>query len=447
MNRALPSRQLGAVARPRVLVSSRRASTKTAPASGRDVIICSVARTPLGSFGGTLSGFTACELGAHAVRAAVERAGVESAAVEECIMGNVLSANLGQAPARQACIGGGLPHSTSCTTVNKVCSSGMKAVMQGALTIMANHAQVVVAGGMEVGSAPNARARACTRSPTYARQSYQSMSNAPFYLPKARFGYKYGAGEVRDGIVIDGLWDPYGNRHMGECAEICAAGLGITRAAMDAHAKESYERSIAATESGLFDWEMVPLTPPGAKAPVKTDEEVGRVKFDKIPTLKPVFRPQGVTITAANSSPITDGAAALVLASRAEADRLGLRQIARILSFADAEQHPDWYTTSPALAVGRALGRAGLAAADVDFWEINQAFSSVSLANIKLLGLDPARVDVYGGAVSLGHPIGASGARILCTLSSVLREKGAAVGVAAVCNGGGGASAVVVERL
>jgi len=388
----------------------------------REVVIVSAARTPIGSFGGSLVDVNATELGATAVKAAVERAAIDPALVTEVLMGSVLQANLGQAPARQAAKFGGLKDEVHCTTVNKVCASGMKAVIFGAQSILLGDNEVVVAGGME------------------------SMSRTPFYVEKARYGYRYGHGQLIDGIVKDGLTDVYHQNAMGNSAELCAAKHGITREQQDAFAIESYKRSAAAWKDGRFKDEVVPVTVKGRKGDVvvSEDEEYRNVSFEKIPGLKPVFQKDG-TVTAANASTINDGAAALVLMSREKADALKLKPMAAIRGYADAEQAPEWFTTTPAKAIPRAVEKAGLKMSDIQFFEINEAFSVVALANMQLMKLDPARVNVHGGAVSLGHPLGCSGARILVTLINVLRQNKARYGAAGICNGGGGASAMVIE--
>lgn len=390
----------------------------------KEVYIISAARTPIGSFGGSLSGFTATQLGAFAIKAAVERAGIRPEDVQEIYMGNVLSANLGQAPATQAARYAGLPDIPS-TTVNKVCASGTKAIMLAAQSIALGDQDIIVAGGME------------------------SMSNVPFYLDKARNGYRLGHGQITDGLVKDGLWDVYNDYHMGSAAELCASDCNISREEQDAYAIESYKRSQAAIAAGRFAAEIVPVEVKDRKGDVtlvSVDEEAGAVKFDKIPSLKPVFKKEG-TVTAANASTLNDGAAALVLMSREKAEELGLKPIARILGFADAQQAPEYFTTAPSKAIPRALANAGISADTVDYYEINEAFSVVALANNQALNLDPEKVNINGGAVSLGHPLGASGARIVVTLLNVLEQKGGKIGVAGICNGGGGASAIVVENL
>ncbi len=389
-----------------------------------EVYIISAVRTAIGSFGGSLAGLSATQLGAAAIKGAIEKAGVKPADVQEVYMGNVLSANLGQAPATQAAKFAGLPDVPS-TTINKVCASGTKAIMLAAQSIALGQNEIIVAGGME------------------------SMSNVPYYLDKARTGYRLGNGTLTDGLVKDGLWDVYNDYHMGSAAELCAAECGISREEQDAFAVESYTRSQAAQKDGRFKDEIVPVELKDRKGEVSLfadDEEVHAVKFDKIPALKPVFKKEG-TVTAANASTLNDGAAALVLMSKQKADELGLKPLARILSYADAQQAPEWFTTAPSKAIPRAIERAGITAEQVDYYEINEAFSVVSLANNKELNLDAAKVNVNGGAVSMGHPLGASGARIVVTLVHVLKQNRGKIGVAGSCNGGGGASALVIENL
>jgi acetyl-CoA C-acetyltransferase len=389
----------------------------------KEVYIISAARTPLGSFGGALSSLSATRLGAEAIKAAVERARIDPAAVQEVFMGNVLSANVGQAPATQAAVFAGLPTNIPSTTVNKVCASGMKAVMLAAQTIMTGDNDIVVAGGME------------------------SMSNVPYYLDKARNGYRLGNGTIIDGLVKDGLTDVYHNYHMGNAAELCAKDCNISREDQDAYAIESYKRSAAAYEKGNFKDEIVPVSiqQKGKEALViNEDEEYRKINFDKVSTLKPVFDKEG-TVTAANASTLNDGAAALVLMSKEKAESLGLKPLARIRGFADAQQAPELFTTSPSKALPKAIEKAGLKPSDIDYYEINEAFSVVSIANNRALNLDPARVNINGGAVSLGHPLGASGARIIVTLINVLKQQGGRYGAAGICNGGGGASAIVIE--
>ncbi|TDQ19265.1 acetyl-CoA C-acetyltransferase [Algoriphagus boseongensis] len=391
----------------------------------KEVYIVSAVRTPIGSFGGKLSGFTAIELGSIAIKGALAKAGVASEAVNEVFMGNVISANLGQAPARQAAIGAGIGYNVPCTTVNKVCASGMKAVMLAAQTIMLGINDVVVAGGME------------------------SMSNVPFYVPKARFGYKYGNAELVDGLVKDGLFEVYYKFPMGNCAENTAKEMNISREEQDAYAIQSYKRSAEAWEKGMFKDEIVPVEMIGRKGEtilIDEDEEFKNVIFDKIPSLKPVFDKNG-TVTAANASTMNDGASALILVSKEKAEELGLKPVAKILGFADAATDPLWFTTAPALAIPKALKHAGISPEEVSYYEINEAFSAVALANQKELNLDNDKLNVFGGAVSLGHPLGASGARIITTLNSVLHQKAGQIGVAGICNGGGGASAMVIEKM
>ena len=391
----------------------------------KEVYIVSAVRTPIGSFGGKLSSLSATDLGAQAIKGALGRAGVEGSHVEEVFMDNVVSANLGQAPARQAAVAAGLGYNVPCTTINKVCSSGMKAAMFGAQSIMLGQRDVVVAGGME------------------------SMSNIPFYVPNARFGYKYGNGELVDGLVRDGLFEVYYKFPMGNCADNTAKEMGITREQQDEYAINSYKRSADAWQRGAFKNEVIGVEVPqrrGDALVIDHDEEYTNVKFEKIPELRPVFAKDG-TVTAANASTINDGAAAMVLMSKEKVEELGVKPLARIIGFGDAAQDPIWFTTSPALAIPNALKMAGMQQSSVDYYEINEAFSAVALANIQKLNLDADRVNVNGGAVALGHPLGASGARIMATLLNVLEQKDASVGVAGICNGGGGASAIVLERL
>jgi len=390
----------------------------------KEVVIISAVRTPIGSFGGALASLSATELGAIALKGALEKAGVAPTEVEQVIMGNVISANLGQAPARQAAKKAGLPDTVECTTVNKVCASGSKAIMFAAQAIMLGQADVILAGGME------------------------SMSNVPYYLDKARFGAKYGHGQMIDGLMKDGLWDPYHDYAMGNAADATAKHYNISREEQDAFAIESYTRSANAAKAGKKTEEIIPVTieSRGKTTVVSDDEEYTKVDFAKVPGLRAAFTKDG-SVTAANASTLNDGAAAVLLMSREKAEALGLKPIGRILGFADAEQAPEWFTTSPSLAIPKALKNAGKTAEDVDFYEINEAFSVVSLANNKLLNLEGSKVNVYGGAVSLGHPLGASGARIVTTLMSVLKNEGGKIGVTGICNGGGGASAIVVEAL
>lgn len=390
-----------------------------------DVFVVSMARTPLGSFGGSLAGLTATELGAKAIKGALAKINLDPSHVEEVYMGNVVSSNLGQAPARQAALYAGLPKETICTTVNKVCASGMKAASLATQAIRLGDASVVVAGGME------------------------NMSQIPFYLPKARYGYGYGNGEVVDGLVQDGLTDAYDRIAMGVCGDRTAAKHDITREQQDEFAIRSYQRSADATEKGYLKAEIVEVEIPQRKGDpivMKEDEEFKKVKFDKIPTLRPVFTPEG-SVTAANASTINDGGVALVLASGSKVKELGLKPLARVVAYADAEQEPVWFTTTPIAASRKVLKKAGLRLDDIDFFEVNEAFSVVVLAYMKELGLDADKVNVFGGAVSLGHPLGVSGARIMGTLINVLHQKQGKYGLAAICNGGGGASAVILERM
>jgi acetyl-CoA C-acetyltransferase len=388
----------------------------------KTIFIAGVARTPLGSLNGTLASLTAPQLGAIAIKAALERAGISPEKVNEVFMGNVVSAGIGQAPAQQASIYAGLPTNIPCTTVNKVCASGMKAIMLGAQSIMNGDNEIVVAGGME------------------------SMSNIPYYLEKARTGLRLGHGQVTDGIIKDGLWDPYNNYHMGEAGELCSREYKVTREDQDKFAKESYTRTIKAYEKGYFNRELVPVVIEG-KMPktITEDEEYRKVNFDKMPTLKPAFRKEG-TITAANASKINDGAAAVVLVSEEKLRELGIRPVARIISFADASQSPEWFTTTPIRAMNNALAKAGMQMADMDYAEINEAFSCVPIVNAKEMKIPMDKLNIWGGAVSMGHPIGCSGARITITLSSILHEMKGRFGIAGICNGGGGASAIIISR-
>jgi acetyl-CoA C-acetyltransferase len=393
--------------------------------SMKEVYIVSAVRTPIGAWGGVLKDFSATKLGAIAIKAALERAGVKPEEVNEVLMGCVMQANLGQAPARQASRFAGIPDNVPCTTVNKVCASGMKAIMQGAQSIMLGDNDVVVAGGME------------------------SMSNVPFYNEHQRWGFKYGNVTLIDGLAKDGLTDVYHNYAMGNAADYCARECNITREEQDAFAVESYKRSQAAWNEGRFDAEIVPVEVPQKKGdPIKfsKDEEPWNVKFEKIPELKPAFSKDG-TVTAANASTMNDGAAAVVLVSKEKAEELGLKPLAKIIGYADAEQAPEWFTTSPSIAVPKAVAKAGLKMEDIDYVELNEAFSVVGIVNTQKLHLDAAKVNVNGGAVSIGHPLGASGARITITLLSVLQQNNAKYGVAGICNGGGGASALVIERV
>ncbi len=390
-----------------------------------EVVITSFARTPIGSFLGELSSLPATRLGSIAITAALERGpGLAPEQVDEVIMGHVLTAGVGQAPARQAALGAGLPEGVETLTVNKVCGSGLKAVMLAAQAIQSGGAEVIVAGGME------------------------SMSNVPHYLNGLRPGVKMGHQNLVDGMIHDGLWNVYNQVHMGSCAEMCARELGIARERQDEYTVRSYKRALAAQDGGIFDKELVPVEVPQRKGDplvVNKDEEPGRVNFDKIPILKPVFEKDG-TITAANASTINDGAAAVVVMSRSRAQELGLQPVARIVGQASAAQAPEWFTTAPAKAIGKVLDKTGLSLDDIDLFEINEAFAVVALAAIDELGLDPNKVNIHGGAVALGHPIGASGARVLVTLLSAMEQRDARRGLAALCIGGGEAAAVVVER-
>jgi acetyl-CoA C-acetyltransferase len=390
----------------------------------KEVYIVSATRTAIGSFGGGLSSLSATQLGAAIIKSAVEKAGLRTEQVQEVYMGNVMSANVGQAPATQAAIFAGLPYLPA-TTVNKVCASGMKAIMLAAQSIQLGQNDIVVAGGME------------------------SMSNVPYYLDKARNGYRLGNGQLIDGLVKDGLWDVYNDYHMGSAAELCAEECKISREDQDAFAVESYKRAQKAQADGKFKNEITPVELKDKKGEVTLfaiDEEPAAVRFDKIPTLKPVFKKEG-TVTAANASTLNDGAAAVVLMSKEKTDELGIKPLARIVSYADAQQAPEWFTTAPSKAIPLALHRADLSSDQIDYFEINEAFSVVSIANNHQLKLDPAKVNVNGGAVSIGHPLGASGARIIVTLLHVLQQNGGKFGAAAICNGGGGASAMVIENL
>jgi acetyl-CoA C-acetyltransferase len=390
----------------------------------KDVFICSAVRTPMGSFMGAFTNISATELGSIAIKAAVERASVDNASIDEVFMGNVLQAGVGQAPARQAALGAGLGNNVPCTTVNKVCASGMKAIMLGAQSIIAGDNHMVVVGGME------------------------NMSQTPHYV-HGRNGTKFGNITQLDGITKDGLLDVYSKVPMGNCAELCAKEHNITREEQDAFAIESYRRAAAAWDTGKFNSEIVGVPIPQRKGDpiiVNKDEEFTNVFLDKIPGLKPAFDKEG-TITAANASTLNDGASALVLASAEAVEKYGLKPIAKLLSYADAAHAPEWFTTAPSLAVPKALEKAGLTVNDVDFWELNQAFSVVGIANARILGLDASKVDVNGGAVALGHPLGNSGSRIVVTLIHVLKQNQAKLGGAGICNGGGGASALLIENI
>lgn len=390
----------------------------------KEVVIVSATRTPIGSFGGSLNQFSATQLGGFAIKAAVEKAGLKPEDIEEVYMGNVLSANLGQAPATQAAKFAGLPDLPA-TTINKVCASGTKAIMLAAQSIANGDHEIMVAGGME------------------------SMSNVPYYLDKARNGYRLGHGQLTDGLVKDGLWDVYNDYHMGSAAELCASECNISREDQDKFAIESYKRAQSAQTEGKFAVEITSIEVKDRKGEttlIDTDDEPTAVKFEKIPGLKPVFKKDG-TVTAANASTLNDGAAALVLMSADKAKEMGIKPLAKILAYADAQQAPEWFTTSPSKAIPLALQKANIDIKDVDYFEINEAFSVVSIANNQLLELSNDKVNINGGAVSLGHPLGASGARIVVTLLSVLEQNNGKIGVAGICNGGGGASAIVIEKI
>lgn len=391
----------------------------------RNVVIVEAKRTPIGAFGGNLSSFTAPELGASAILEVVRSAGISQDKVQEVVMGNVLSAGIGQAPARQAALKAGLSKLTPATSVNKVCASGMKAIMIAFDQIRLGDADIIVAGGME------------------------SMSNVPYYLPNQRFGSKYGHVQTEDGILKDGLWDVYNNFAMGNAAEICAKECNISRDQQDEYAILSYKRAMKAHENGYFKDELIKMNVKDRKGNVTEilkDEELERVNFDKIPSLRPVFDKEG-TVTAANASSINDGAAAVLLMSEEKAQELGMKPLARIISHASAAKAPEWFTTAPADAIPIALKKAGVTKNEIDLFEINEAFSVVALANNQILELDPEKVNIRGGAVSIGHPIGCSGARIVVTLVHALKQTGGRLGCAGICNGGGGASALVIERL
>jgi len=388
------------------------------------VYIVSAVRTPIGSFGGMLKDFTATRLGALSIREAISRIGIPIEEVNDVLMGSVLQANLGQAPARQAAKFAGLPDNVNCTTVNKVCASGMKSIVFGAQNILLGDSEVVVAGGME------------------------SMSNVPFYSDQMRWGNKYGNSLLIDGLAKDGLIDVYDGKAMGNAAELCASTCGISREEQDVFAIESYRRAQSAWKTGKFKDEVIALDIQKKAETIRfeQDEEPFNVKFEKIPLLKPSFQKDG-TVTAANASTMNDGAAVMILVSEEKLKQLGLKPLARILSYADAEQSPEWFTTSPAIAVPRAVNKAGLKMEDISYWELNEAFSVVGIENSRRMQLDPSTVNIHGGAVALGHPLGCSGARILVTLLYILREQKARFGAAGICNGGGGASAVVIENL
>jgi len=390
----------------------------------RDVVIVAATRTPIGSFGGSLASLSAPQLGAIVIKSAIQKAGIKPEQVQEIYMGNVLSANIGQAPATQAAVFAGLPFLPA-TTINKVCASGMKAIMLAAQSIALGQNEIVIAGGME------------------------SMSNVPYYLDKARNGYRLGNGQLIDGLIKDGLWDVYNDYHMGSAAELCAVDCKVSREEQDAFAIESYKRAQASQNEGKFKAEITPVELKDKKGEITfftDDEEPKAVMFDKIASLKPVFKKEG-TVTAANASTLNDGAAALVLMSADKAAEMGIKPLAKVVSYADAQQAPEWFTTAPSKAIPLALHRAGLSSTQIDYFEINEAFSVVSIANNRLLDLNAANVNVNGGAIALGHPLGASGARIIVTLLHVLQQNNGKFGAAGICNGGGGASAMVIENL
>ena len=391
----------------------------------KEVVIVSAVRTPIGSFGGSLSTISATKLGSIAIKGAIEKAGIDKNIVDEVFMGNVLQANLGQAPARQSAIFAGLSENVPCTTINKVCSSGLKSIMLASQTIMCGDNDVVVAGGME------------------------NMSNVPHYFAKGRYGQKLGDMKLVDGMVKDGLTDVYGNVHMGLCAEKCATDNNISREEQDAFAIESYKRSAESWANGKFKNEVIPVEVPqrrGENIIISEDEEYKNVKLEKIPNLRPVFDKEG-TITAANASTLNDGASALILMSLEKANELGVKPLAKIISYADAAQEPEWFTTAPSKALPIAISKSGLTKDNIDFFELNEAFSVVGLANMKILDLNPKIVNVNGGAISLGHPLGNSGSRIIVSLINVLKQNNGKIGAAGICNGGGGASAMIIELM
>ncbi|MBI9035611.1 MAG: acetyl-CoA C-acyltransferase [Bacteroidales bacterium] len=391
----------------------------------KEIYIVAAARTPIGSFGGSLSQLSATKLGAAAISGAISKSGIDSSIIDEVFFGNVLSANVGQAPARQAALFAGIPNTVPCTTINKVCASGMKSIMLGAQTIIAGDNETVLAGGME------------------------SMSNVPHYIDVVRKGQKLGHSQLTDGMIKDGLWDVYNDYHMGNAGELCAKDCEITREQQDALAVESYKRSQTAHEKGIFKSEIVDVKIPQRKADpliINEDQEIYNVKFEKIPSLRPVFKKDG-TVTAANASTINDGAAALILMSKEKAEKEGLKPIAKIIAYADAAHEPEWFTTAPVKAMNKALEKSGLSKKDIDIFEINEAFAVVSLVAIKKMDLDQAKVNIYGSGVSLGHPLGATGARIVVTLINALHQENKHYGMASLCNGGGGASAIILERM
>ena len=391
----------------------------------KEVVIVSAVRTPIGSFGGSLSSISATKLGSIAIKGAIKKAGIDKNIVDEVFMGNVLQANLGQAPARQAALFAGLSEKIPCTTINKVCSSGLKSIMLASQTIMCGDNDVVIAGGME------------------------NMSNVPHYFAKGRNGQKLGDMKLVDGMVKDGLTDVYGNVHMGLCAEKCASDNNISREEQDAFAIESYKRSAESWANGKFTNEVIPVEVPqrrGENIIISEDEEYKNVKLDKIPNLRPVFDKDG-TITAANASTLNDGASALVIMSLEKANELAIKPLAKIISYADAAHEPEWFTTAPSKALPIAISKSGLIKDNIDFYELNEAFSVVGLANMKILDLNPKNVNVNGGAISLGHPLGNSGSRIIVSLINVLKQNNGRIGAAGICNGGGGASAMIIELM
>ena len=391
----------------------------------KEVVIVSAVRTPIGSFGGALSSVSATKLGAAAIQGAIKKAKIENNIIDEVFMGNVLQANLGQAPARQAAIFAGIAENVPCTTVNKVCASGMKSIMLAAQTIMCGDNNVVIAGGME------------------------NMSSVPHYFQQGRTGQKLGDMKLIDGMVKDGLTDVYSRTHMGLCAETCAKEMKISREEQDTFAIDSYNKSAKSWQEKRFSEEIIPVEVPqrrGDTIIVSEDEEYKNVRMEKIPNLRPVFDKEG-TITAANASTLNDGASALVLMSAEKAKELNIKPLAKIISYADAAQEPEWFTTAPAKALPIALSKAGISKNDVDYFELNEAFSVVGLANIKMLDINADKVNVNGGAVSLGHPLGNSGSRIIVTLLNVLQQNNGKIGAAGICNGGGGASAIVIEKI
>ena len=390
-----------------------------------NVVIIAAKRTPVGAFQGSLSSVSAPQLGATVIKSLLDETGIDSNAVDEVIIGNVLSAGLGQAPARQAALYAGLPNSVECLTINKMCGSGLKAVMLGSQAIQSGHADVIIAGGME------------------------NMSAAPYLLPKGRSGYRLGHGKIVDSVIKDGLWDVYTDQHMGNCAEICARGKNYSRKQQDAFAKESYTRAQNAQENGSFDSEIVSIEVPqrkGNSIQVNVDEEPGRANFEKMPNLRPAFEKDG-TVTAANASKINDGAAAVLMMSASKAEKLGLNPKVKIVAQASAAQEPEWFTTAPIKAINNVLAKANMNAADIDLWEINEAFAPVAQAAIDEFDLDSSKVNVHGGAIALGHPIGASGARILTTLIHAMEKNNVETGLATLCIGGGEASALIVEKV